>query len=582
MRLSVQQSFGPYVIRELLGEGGSGEVYLATDSRLRRTVALKLIRDDLAESSNYSARLAEEARVAATIDSPHVAKIWEFSELDGIPFVAMEFVAGDLPGHVRSADLESKLGLALKIARGIADAHAVGLVHRDLKPDNIRVANDGTPRVLDFGLATDLAQDNIDEHGEVAGTVKYMAPEQLTGSQVTAASDQFSFGVILYEMLTGHCPFEGAYSASIVYATLHEEPPLPTEYVPDLPSWLVEVVRRLIAKQPTDRFPNMREVIRAIEDGRVGRFAVGDKAPMPTRYVTVMDLRNLAGDREWDYFCEGFSDDVVGELARRTELVVSAQPSRDVGRDIRELFNRFRCDYLVSGSLLRWHESIRLQLFIHENGGNRLLASEKFEDKSDRLFDVLSSAASRVAELLSEACGQVPIEVPSSEAVDVTAYDYYLRGKSYYQTNKPENLVFAIQMFERALSESPRYPLALTGLADVYLFQYMAYYDRTSDRLQAALDRINAALDADPDLPEAHRSLGRYYMFTGEAERAEASFKTAIELNPKYAIAYRSIGWLKYLSSDYEAAMQWAQDSLRLAPTDPETMLLISLLHTYG
>jgi TolB-like protein/Tfp pilus assembly protein PilF/tRNA A-37 threonylcarbamoyl transferase component Bud32 len=582
MRLKRDQQFGPYLIHEPLGEGGSGEVYRALDSRSQRIVALKLIRQDLADSSEYRKRLADETQVAAGIDSAYVVRILECGEHESIPFVAMEFVGGDdLLTATSQASIESKIGLAVQVASGIASAHRAGLIHSNLKPDNVRVAPDGTAKVLDFGLAP-VSRDESSLAGDlIAGTQCYAAPEQLTGGELTPMVDQFSLGLTLYEVIAGRHPFERNRAASNAYAILHEQPPPLSDIVSDMPPWVDAVITRLLEKQPADRYPDMDAVVKSLSDGLAGRSATASLARRHSKQVTVLDLRNLSGDREWDYFCEGFSDDVVSELARRTTLTVSAQPSREVGRDIPELFRRYHCDYLVTGSMLRWHETIQLRLLVHADKGRVLLAGEKFEDRAENLFGLLSAASGRVAELLSEAAGQRRKEVDESAGVDVTAYDFYLRGKNYYQTNKPENLDFAIQMFSRALLIEPQYALALTGLADVFVFQYMAYYDRTSERLQAAYDHIQKALRRDPELPEAHRSLGRYYMFTGDAVKAEACFKRAIDLNPKFSIAYRSIGWLKYQTSDYESALDWAQQALQLAPTDTETLLLMALLHTY-
>jgi len=540
--------FGAYRIEDTLGSGAMGEVYRAVDNRLDRVVALKLIRRELADSTEYRRRLTEEAKAAAKIDSPYVVRIWECSECDDIPFIAMEYVAGsDLTSAAGSLDLQSKLAITLQIAEGIKAAHAVGLTHRDLKPENINLTPDSRVKILDFGLAKPVRCDSFDEQGNIEGTIHYLAPEQLAGEAVSFSSDQFAYGVILYELITGVRPFEGHYPASIIYSILHEEPNPPKEVNPDLPDWLNSYVLKLLVKQPAHRFENMAVVVKHLKAGLEGEpLSVDGKMAVRRQTVTVIDLKNLSDDSSWDYFCEGFTEDVISELSRRTDLIVSEQPSQSLPRDIRDVFKQCHSDFIIRGSLVRWQEKIRLNLFIYSEDGERLLSSEKYEDHAEQLFDLLSKAAQETSLTLAEATGQSAIEVDGGLKTDISAYDYYLKGKSYYQTNRPEDLKFAIDMFEKALQIDPDFALAHSGLADVFAFQYMAYYDHTPACIENAKKEALKALEIDSGLPEGHRSLGRYYQFMGDIRRAEDCFRKTIELNPKFE---RKTAFAKLLSS---------------------------------
>ncbi|RKX23150.1 MAG: hypothetical protein DRP45_10840 [Candidatus Zixiibacteriota bacterium] len=584
MILSEDSKFGNYHIEESLGSGAMGEVYRATDNRLDRTVAIKLIRKELASSASYRQRLADEAKAAAKIDSANVVRVWEYSVCDGIPYIAMEYVAGrDLTGAATEFDLTDKLRISLQIAEGVMAAHSVNLIHGDLKPDNILLTDDLQVKILDLGLAKPAHHESIDEHGNIAGTLHYLAPEQLSGEAVTCASDQFSYGVLLYELLTARRPFVGDYPAAIIYSTLHEDPMAPIEIDQSIPDWLNLLVLKLLAKKPEHRFADMSEVADLLRADPYGEHMIPIRGVRTrSKTVTVIDLRNLSSDSTWDYFCEGFTDDVVSELSRRTNLVVSAQPAHDLPRDIREVFQRFRSDFIVSGSLLRGQSKIRLNLFVHGEDGHRLVSSKAYEETEDHIFDLLLKAAQETSRTLAEAAGQTPLEVGEFQKPNFTAYDYYLKGKSYYQTNTPENLDFAKRVFEKALEIDPEFALAYSGLADVYAFQYMAYYDRSEERIEEARLLALKAIEINPNFPEGHRSLGRYYQFIGDMENCEKCYLRAIKLNPKYALAYRSLAWQKYQESDYASALEWATKALRLAPTDTETILLIGVLHTYG
>lgn len=558
-----------------------GVVYKAVDTRLDRIVALKLINETLAASAEYRDRLASEAKIAAKIDSPYVVKVWEHAEIDGIPYISLEYVSGrDLRVVMADLDMDTKLAMSLRLAEGIKAAHDQGLIHRDLKPENIRLTAHDSIKILDFGLAKTVQTDSVDDQGNIEGSLHYLSPEQLSGEPLTPQSDLFSFGIILYEVFTNQRPFEGVHSASIMYSILHENPLPPRDLNDNVPGWLDTLIMRLLMKSPQERPVDMAEVIAAIVDGmKTGAEAPTGAICRPRQTVTVVDIKNLSGDAEWNYFCEGFTENVITELSRRTDLIVTAQPATSVSRNIREIFERCRTDFVIVGSLMKWQETIRLNLNIYGNGGDNLVSSRNYEDRASALFTLLTSAAEETSVTLAEVTGFSSIEADEILKTDISAYDYYLKGKSYYQTNKPRELVFAAEMFQKALHIDPRFAPAYAGLADVYAFQYMGYYDRTLERITAAQNAAEQAIAIDPRLPEAHRSLGRCFMFTGLFDTAERSFLKAVEINPKYAIGYRTLAWLSDVRGDQERAMYWARKALQLAPTDLETLLLISLLN---
>ena len=571
---------GHYLVEEHVGEGGMGTVYRARDTRLERTVALKFIRRDFSQEPDFERRFLREAKTAAKIDSEHVVRIWEWLDSDHGPVIVSEYIGGErLRDTIQHADEKTGLELALQTAHGIAAAHALNVVHGDIKPENIKITSGGLIKILDFGLARTLTVDTVDVHGEIQGTLAYMAPEQLSGTEATLKSDLFSFGVVLYELFAKKRPFDGDYPAATVYRILHEQPEPPSVVRPGIPSWLESIILRLLEKDPDERPESIEEVVALLQ----GSDSERDERVTPVRRrrqtVTVLDIANLSGETTWDYFCLGFSEDLTREISRRTKLIVSPEPETSVRRDIRELFRSYRTDYIVTGSLMKWEHMLRLDLSIYGEDGDELVFGRKFEGSSDSVFSLLTTASEAVADALAEATDSDAVAVEDQATGDVTAYDFYLRGRNYYQTNTERDLNFAAEMFSRALEIDPDLALGHAGLSDVYAFQYMAYYDRSPQRIADARAEAEKALELNPKLPEAHRALGRYFMFTGDIETAEQAFKKAIEIAPNWHVGYRTLAWLEDLKCHYNRALNWAKKSLHVAPTDLETLLLISLLY---
>ena len=290
MSISSGSKLGPYEILSLLGAGGMGEVYRARDPRLGRDVAIKVLPADRMADEGRRRRFIQEARAASALNHPNIVTVHEVDSVDGIDFIVMEYLAGQTLGNViprQGMRLDQLLRVAIPIADALTRAHAAGIVHRDLKPANVMVSAEGTVKVLDFGLAKLVtsrggpeSETDVDEGergtlsrpGAVAGTIGYMSPEQAAGGEVDARSDVFSFGALLYEMVTGRRAFAGSSTAEVLAALMKEQPKAPSEVVPDLPKELDRVIQRCLRKEPERRFQHMLDAqARARADqGRVG------------------------------------------------------------------------------------------------------------------------------------------------------------------------------------------------------------------------------------------------------------------------------------------------------------------------
>jgi serine/threonine protein kinase/Tfp pilus assembly protein PilF len=571
-----------YTIIKRIGVGGMGEVYLADDTRLNRQVALKFLAPKFSSDREYITRFKREAQAAARINHPNVITVYETNEYQNRSYIAMEFIHGKpLEKFINGngMTLDQKLDISKQICEGIKAAHDCSLIHQDLKPGNIMITTSSRVIILDFGLARLIRTDTVDESGRIEGTLLYMSPEQVSGARLSYSTDIFSLGVVLYEFFTGQRPFRGKEANEVIYSILHEDPIPPSEINSNLPGYINSMLLKLLAKEPSDRFMNVDDVLdymTAYTTPGMDRHEIHEYKARK-KVVTVIDLKNLSGDDSWNYFCQGFSQDLIREISQRTDLVVSAEPEGHHSPDISEVFRRCRSDYVITGNLMHWQDKIKLGLSIYSDEGAKLLLGENFEGAAADLFAILGNAARETADVLGKASGSSSIQAEEPISTDITAYDYYLKGRNYYHTNKPEDLTFASKMFEKALELDREFALAHTGLADVHISHYMGYYDRNPKRMELAKLEAQKALRMNPRLPEAHRSLGRYYMFTGDLENAEKALLKCIEIAPKYSVGYRTLAWLKDWQGNDEGALLWAKRALELAPTDLETLLLISL-----
>jgi eukaryotic-like serine/threonine-protein kinase len=449
--LAIGSRVGPYEILALLGAGGMGEVWKARDTRLDRIVAIKCL-------TRHSERFEQEARAIAALNHPHICQIYDV----GPDYLVLEYVEGaPLRGPLPVADA---LRLAIQIASALEEAHARGILHRDLKPANVIVTARGTAKLLDFGLAKLVSADadatrTLD--GNIVGTAAYMSPEQAHGHPIDARSDVFSFGAVLYEMLSGCRAFGGTSVVDVLSAVIRTEPQSIRT-----PSALDPIVRRCLAKPAGERFQTMADVKAALEH------ASRDMAtkPAPQRAsIAVLPFANMSGDKENEYFSDGLAEEIINALAQIPDLKVIARTSafafKDKQEDVRRIAETLGVLNILEGSVRRAGNRVRVtaQLIAAADGSH--LWSNRYDREMTDVFAIQDEIAQAIAGALQVKLA--PVRTGQRHTPTLPAYEALLRGRHQFFRFTKESWARGIECFKQAIELDAEYaqPHAELGLA---------------------------------------------------------------------------------------------------------------------
>jgi TolB-like protein len=528
MTLSVGTRLGPYEILAALGAGGLGEVYRARDTRLEREVAIKVLPESFAADPDRLRRFEHEARAIAALNHAHICQIHDI----GPGYLVLEYIEGE-PLH-GPMPVEQALRLALQIASALEVAHRRGILHRDLKPANIMVTREGTAKLLDFGLAKLIGspaggREDMTRTGEgtVLGTAAYMSPEQAEGKALDARSDVFSFGVVLYEMLSGTRAFAGQAAAQVLSALMRDDPPRL-----DVPPAVERIVRRCLAKQPLDRFQTMEELKAALEDPSAGSgdrtAGSGDRQPS----IAVLPFENMSGDKENEYFSDGLAEEIINALTRIPGLKVIARTSafafKGKHEDVRRIAEALGVTNVLEGSVRKGGSRIRVTAQLIAAADGSQVWSERYDRELADVFvvqDEIAAAITGALQLtLSAASTPVRRHTPS-----LPAYEHYLKALYDAQRRTPESMAQARKHLEQAIELDPRSAVAHAEFG--HLFHLLAIFGFMPPREALPLMRKEArrALEIDASLPEGHAMLGTAAaMFDYDWPEAERHFRLAM------------------------------------------------------
>ena len=634
------QSVGRYKIVRALGRGGMGDVYLAEDERLERNVALKFIADAF-DDGWAKEQLTREARAVAKLEHPNICAVHGIEEVEGHSFIVMQYVEGEtLASELRAGRIPigRAFDLAGQIASGVAAAHARGVVHRDMKPQNVIITVDGQAKVLDFGLAklvrtaqapeasvaaaVGAAGDKTLHAGVIFGTVAYMSPEQTRAEELDEGTDVFSLGVVLYEMFAGAHPFMRETQEDTLAAIEREDPPLF-----DAPACVSEglnrLVRRCLAKERRERYPSADDLLgelRALREryekahtpsaarlylDRLRRYAYlalplllvlvaaaayAYHSATRIRTLAVLPFTNATDDAGLDYVGEGLAQSLTERLSHVSTLEVKAPTLARLGEaqqlDPIALGRGAAAEAVLSGEMITQGNAPKLRARLLNTSDGSTLWEQAFDLKPEEVLtlrDYIARGTASGMNLWLSAGERGALTKRQTDNPE--AQKLHMMGQYYWNRRNRANIVKAIEMFERAADADPTYAQAYAGLANSYVFRTTVAYgaEPTGEMIAKARWAAKKAVEADPMLCEAHVSLGVIKMrLDWDWQEAEREFRRAIDLQPEFAPAHLWYSQLLMLLGRNEEALRESEAAREFDPFSPSAILNTGRAHYYG
>ncbi len=606
-------TIGRFAIQELLGKGGMGEVYRASDLRLKRQVALKRIAPHLRGDKRSRERLWKEAEWASRLSDPHIAAVHDVIEEENELFIVMEYVEGQTLRRrlAEPISIIEFLPIATECALALAAAHNAGVVHHDIKPENIMLTTSGQVKVLDFGVAKNLPSRpetstlSTRTCTEFAGTLNYMAPEVVREKESDSRADIFSLGIVFYEAIAGSNPFRAKSFLETSDRILHHDQPPLRELNPKSPSEFDRIVGKMLAKDPAQRYSTAGDLavdLRALEltltesGVRVIRQlpVAGSRRAMPwaalivvaaflvamavytparqqlkiwlgisliprTKQVAVLPLSVVGGDAQTAAFGAGLTETLTAKLTQLTgDPSLQVVPATEIrGKHVStvdEARKEFGVNLVLEGSLHKSGQQVRVNYLLVDARTRRQLRAESLTLAAMDSFAAEDAVVNRAIQMLElEIQGRQRQALESHGTQVAGAYDYYLQGRGYLQNyDRAENLDSAIQVFKRALALDPSYALAYAGLGDAYWKKYRS--NKEPSWIEKSREACQQASGLDSRLSSAHSCLGTLSAGTGNYQEAAREFERAAETEPTNDDAFRGLaGAYEHLGKPQEA-----------------------------
>ena len=575
---------GTYTIDRELRRGGMSAVFLAQDRKHQRAVAIKVLNPELAASVGPE-RFLQEIQLAARLNHPHILGLYDSGSVDGMLYYVMPYVEGE--SLRERLDREQLMSIEEAVHHGRAIASALdyanrqGVVHRDVKPENVMLY-EGEAMVMDFGIAKAMSSVGSETHtqtGMMVGTPAYVSPEQAAGDlNLDGRSDQYSLGCMMYEMLTGERPFSGATPQAVMTKRFTENPRPVRALRATVPESIERAVTKAMATEPGARFTSTGQFGLALASGSLS--TPNDTAALPqpsvstAKSVAVLPFANRNTDEETDAFSDGVAEEIINALTKIQALRVASRTSsfafKGRNEDIGEIGRKLKVSTVLEGSVRRMGNKLRITAQLVNVADGYHLWSERYDRDMEDVFaiqdDISQAIVKALRVILSE---DEKKQIEKVRAVNVEAYDFYLRGRQYFHQHRRKSLDYARQMFNKAIEIDPEYALAYAGVADCYSLLY-TYFDSREFNLRQADIASNKALELAPDLAEAHLSRGIAVSLSKNFDEAKREFETAITLDPKH---FEAVSWFARMhlsQGNYDEVVRLFDRAIALRPEDYE------------
>jgi serine/threonine protein kinase/tetratricopeptide (TPR) repeat protein len=636
---------GRYQIIEEIGRGGMGRVYKVFDTKIQERVALKIIAPEIAADPRVLARFHQELKLARQVTHKNVCRVFDIGESEGVPYITMELCPGDtlhgILAKTGALNIRTAVDYARQIGEGLAEAHKLGIVHRDLKSRNLIIDESHQLRIMDFGIARPVGGEFQTRENVIIGTPEYMAPEQVEGAAVDPRTDIYALGVVLYEMVTGHPPFEGDSTLSIALKQKNEAARPPAEENPLVPAALNALILKCLEKDRTRRFPDAAAVIAELDRiardlgptgySRSGRrpttgpislfpprrkrtvilgatvvlavavaafllvtrpsgrdLSPASATPDWSNRLAVLTLEDASPKRDQGIFCDGMTDDLRAKLSRATTLTVISYLSSDVYKekkiDLRQIGQTLNAKYIVSGRVDVQAEQLAVSIVL---GDAESAASLKTWTYKGRLADHFALEDDMVRDITRQLDVRLSQEnlrkVKTRETRSFEAERDYLRGRQYEKDYRleflPEDFDKAEAAYKEALSHDRGYALAYHGLGDLYEARFVQKSSGTD--LGIMMRHYQAAYNANPNLPEALGGMGWLSVYQSDLDRAAGYYQSAYRLAPQNIRVTLGIGALLRTIGLYDKALKYLGESMMIEPLDENPAIQYALSGAY-
>ena len=566
----INKSILHYKILEKLGEGGMGAVYKAFDTKLDRFVALKFLPPQFSSPAADKKRFMTEAKAAAALNHPNISTIHSIEESGENIFIVMEYIEGvQLNEKIKSNQISIKdtMNIAVQIAAGLVAAHKKGIIHRDIKSSNIMITDEGKVKIMDFGLAKIGKGIHSTNAGTRMGTTVYMSPEQLSGEEVDHQTDIWSFGVVLYEMLTGKLPFWNEYEQAIIYLILHQEPASVLTVKKNIPDYLNKIVTKSLCKNKKSRYQNFNEIINEIEkNNRIINF----EHLIDKKSIAVLPFENISPDKDADYFAQGLAEELIVDLTKLKKIKVIPRTIsfryKNTGMNFKAIGNELDASYIVTGSVRKYRDKLRISVQVLDLPFETPKWAETYKGKLSDIFDIQENISKQLIDAIS--VNITPNEEDNlmrHRTLNAEAFDIYLKARNYLYSRTKNNLEFAIELFQKAITIDSKFGSAYAGLGEAYAAMYYDF-DTDDQWLNKAIESSFTALIQDPALSEAYIALGFSYFCKKSISEAIIAIKKALELDPSNFITYWILGRIYHQTEQTGEAIKMYQKVIELNP----------------